>query len=44
MSRNPETCPHSITDIEDNEWFCNDCGQVLGTQQAYYDKYGEPDF
>jgi len=44
MSRPASICPHNVTDIEDNEWFCRECGEVLGTEQDYKDKYGDPDF
>lgn len=29
MSRNPETCPHNITDYDDGEEYCVECGIVL---------------
>jgi len=44
MSRNPDTCPHNVTNVDDDEWYCLDCGEVLGTLADYYAKYGEPDF
>lgn len=32
MNRNPKTCPHSITDVDDGEYYCTECGIVLEEQ------------
>ena len=37
MSRNPNTCPHNITDEEAGEIYCTECGEVLGDVKSRAD-------
>lgn len=31
-NRTPENCPHNVTDIEDGEEYCIECGTVIGEE------------
>lgn len=41
MRRNPTTCPHNITEIDNGELWCTECGDVL--REAKPDDYSDYD-
>lgn len=46
MSRNPDTCPHNITDWDNmtGEVYCEDCGDVVDTDIWTQEDYGKEDW
>lgn len=35
MNRNPNNCPHNVTEFEDGEEYCTECGITMEVDDEY---------